>query len=102
MQAVETPGRTVGFLAELRLHPNQTEWILSRVQRNDCLEYGQDIRTNPYCAHDLFVSQAGPKLGAGMRVMTVWGQLRGCFVPSRPDAGEQSHDLCRVCRDIAR
>ena len=59
-QAVETPGHTVGFLAELRLHPNQTEWILSRVQRNDCLEYGQDIRTNPYCAHDLFLSQVLP------------------------------------------
>ena len=47
----------MGFWSELRLHPNQTEWILARVKRNECLEYEQDLRSNQWCAHDLFVSQ---------------------------------------------
>ena len=50
----------MGFWSELRLHPNQTEWVLARVKRNECLMYEQDLRTNPWCAHDLFVSQVRP------------------------------------------
>lgn len=35
--AVAGPGGTEGYGQELRLHPRQTDWILAKVRRNECL-----------------------------------------------------------------
>ncbi|CAL5221253.1 g3408 [Coccomyxa viridis] len=52
---VDTPGRTLGFWHELKIHPNRPDWILAKVRRSVCEEW--DASTNPWCAYDLFVSQ---------------------------------------------
>lgn len=52
---VETPGRTLGFWHEIKIHPGRPEWILAKVRRNVCEEW--DASTNPQCAYDLFLSQ---------------------------------------------
>ncbi len=54
---VETPGRTLGFWHEVKVHPGRPEWILAKVRRNICEQW--DASTNPQCAYDLFVSQVG-------------------------------------------
>ena len=36
-------------------HPNQPDWLLARVRRNECLKYDGD--TSKWCANDLFLSQ---------------------------------------------
>ena len=56
VQQVETPGRTLGFWMECKVHPTQPDWLLAKVQRMECEEAGS--ATNPWCAFDLFVSQA--------------------------------------------
>ena len=53
---VETPGRTLGFWMECKVHPTQPDWLLAKVRRMECEEAGS--ATNPWCAFDLFVSQA--------------------------------------------
>ena len=53
---VETPGRTLGFWMECKVHPTQPDWLLAKVRRIECEEAGS--ATNPWCAFDLFVSQA--------------------------------------------
>ena len=52
---VETPGRTLGFWHEIKIHPGRPEWVLAKVRRNICEEW--DASTNPQCAYDLFLSQ---------------------------------------------
>ncbi|BDA42979.1 Vacuolar protein sorting/targeting protein 10 [Coccomyxa sp. Obi] len=52
---VETPGHTLGFWHEIKIHPGRPEWILAKVRRNVCEEW--DASTNPQCAYDLFLSQ---------------------------------------------
>ncbi|KAK9845742.1 hypothetical protein WJX81_001203 [Elliptochloris bilobata] len=52
---VETPGRTLGFWMECKVHPTQPDWLLAKVRRMECEESGS--ATNPWCAFDLFVSQ---------------------------------------------
>ena len=63
---MDTPGKTLGFWASLKHHPTQTGWLLSKVTRMDCVHWEErhqfyyvdmDISRNPWCAHDLFVSQ---------------------------------------------
>jgi hypothetical protein len=51
----DTPGHTLGLWMDVKIHPEQPEWLLSRVRRNECLRYDADV--NPWCAHDLFVSK---------------------------------------------
>lgn len=38
------------------MHPTQPDWLLAKVRRMECEEAGS--ATNPWCAFDLFVSQA--------------------------------------------
>ena len=54
---VDTPGRTLGFWHEFKIHPIRPDWILAKVRRSVCEEW--DASTNPWCAYDLFVSQVG-------------------------------------------
>lgn len=37
-EPIETPGRTLGYGAEIRIHPRKPDWLLSRVRRNECLK----------------------------------------------------------------
>ena len=37
-EPIETPGRTLGYGAEIRIHPTKPDWVLSRVRRNECLK----------------------------------------------------------------
>ncbi len=58
---METPGRTLGVWMKVKAHPRQPDWLLAKVRRRACEE--ADAATNPWCAYDLFVSQArGPGL----------------------------------------
>ena len=41
---------------ECKVHPTQPDWLLAKVRRMECEEAGS--ATNPWCAFDLFVSQA--------------------------------------------
>ena len=82
----------MGFWAELRLHPNQTEWILSRVKRNECLQYEQDLRTNPWCAHDLFVSKARPSASLKLPAVHV------CSAEECRERGELQKSSKKACR----
>lgn len=59
---VDTPGRTLGFWHEFKIHPNRPDWILAKVRRSVCEEW--DASTNPWCAYDLFVSQVGLLIGS--------------------------------------
>ena len=52
---METPGRTLGFWQECKMHPSQPDWLLAKVRRLVCEE--ASAATNPWCAFDLFVSQ---------------------------------------------
>lgn len=36
-KALPTPGDTAGFAHEIRLHPRQPDWLLAKVQRNQCI-----------------------------------------------------------------
>ncbi len=36
--AIETPGKTLGYGSQLKLHPTQPDWVLARVRRNECLK----------------------------------------------------------------
>ena len=36
-KALATPGDTAGFGHEIRLHPRQPDWLLAKVQRNECI-----------------------------------------------------------------
>ena len=58
---VDTPGRTLGFWHDFKIHPNRPDWILAKVRRSVCEEW--DASTNPWCAYDLFVSQVGLVIG---------------------------------------
>ncbi|KAL4860184.1 Vacuolar protein sorting/targeting protein 10 [Chlorella vulgaris] len=51
--AVAGPGGTEGYGQELRLHPRQTDWILAKVRRNECLV----DRRSTSCGFDLFLTQ---------------------------------------------
>lgn len=52
-KALPTPGRTLGAGHEIKPHPYQADWILAKVQRNECIA---DSRS-PECGADLFVSK---------------------------------------------
>jgi hypothetical protein len=52
---VDTPGKTLGYWHEIKIHPGRPEWILAKVRRNVCEEW--DASTNPSCAYDLFLTQ---------------------------------------------
>lgn len=36
-EPIETPGQTIGYGAEIKIHPSKPDWVLSRVRRNECL-----------------------------------------------------------------
>ena len=59
---VDTPGSTLGFWHELKIHPNRPDWILAKVRRSVCEEW--DASTNPWCAYDLFVSQVSSQINS--------------------------------------
>ena len=63
---VDTPGRTLGFWHEFKIHPNRPDWILAKVRRSVCEEW--DASTNPWCAYDLFVSQVGLVIGVEQKL----------------------------------
>lgn len=52
---VDTPGKTLGFWHEIKIHPSRPEWVLAKVRRLVCEQW--DSSTNPWCAFDLFYSQ---------------------------------------------
>ena len=35
-EPIETPGSTLGYDAEIRIHPSKPDWVLSRVRRIEC------------------------------------------------------------------
>lgn len=37
-EPIDTPGHTMGYGAEIKIHPSKPDWVLSRVQRNECLK----------------------------------------------------------------
>jgi len=52
-RAVPSPGNTLGFSQEIKVHPYQSDWILAKVQRDSCYP---DLKS-PSCGADLFVSK---------------------------------------------
>eukprot|EP00884_Botryococcus_braunii_P007264 jgi/Botrbrau1/16539/Bobra.0327s0006.1 len=54
-KSVETPGRTLGWWNDIKLHPNRPQWILAKTQRHECNR--ADGATSKWCAYDLFVSE---------------------------------------------
>lgn len=54
-KSVETPGRTLGWWNDIKLHPNRPQWILAKTQRHECNR--ADAATSKWCAYDLFVSE---------------------------------------------
>lgn len=51
--AVPSAGGTLGYSQEMKLHPRQSDWLLAKAQRNECL---LNFRS-PSCGNDLFVSK---------------------------------------------
>lgn len=55
--SVDTPGKTMGWWNDFKLHPNREKWILAKTQRHECNQ--ADAATSKWCAYDLFVSKVG-------------------------------------------
>ncbi|KAK9806438.1 hypothetical protein WJX73_007437 [Symbiochloris irregularis] len=55
-QRVDTPGSTIGFWTQIKLHSTQPEWMLALVRRNTCFR-PQSAALDKWCNTDLFVSQ---------------------------------------------
>jgi hypothetical protein len=53
--AVDTPGGTLGYGSEIKIHPTHPDWVLARVRRNECLK--DDSAISKWCAFDLFLSE---------------------------------------------
>ena len=54
---VETPGSTLGWYADIKLHPTKPDWILAKVRRTACATPDARAGRDPAaCAFDLFAS----------------------------------------------
>lgn len=52
-----TPGDTLGWYADLKLHPTRADWILAKVRRTACVSPAARRGGDPAaCAHDLMAS----------------------------------------------
>lgn len=47
-EAVKTPGDTLGYGADIKIHPTQPDWVLSLVRRNECLKVGSQKHHLPH------------------------------------------------------
>ena len=36
-EPIDTPGKTLGYGADIKIHPTKPDWVLSRVRRKECL-----------------------------------------------------------------
>ncbi|GAB4816671.1 hypothetical protein N2152v2_003717 [Parachlorella kessleri] len=53
VKALATPKFTQGFPQDIRVHPRQTDWVLAKVRRDECML----DRHSTLCAYDLFLSK---------------------------------------------
>jgi hypothetical protein len=54
-KSISTPGKTLGWWNEIKLHPNRPQWVLAKTQRHECNR--ADAATSKWCAYDLFLSE---------------------------------------------
>lgn len=55
-ERVDSPGNTIGFWAQIKLHYVQEDWMLALVRRNECYR-SRSAELDKWCTTDLFVTQ---------------------------------------------
>ncbi len=83
---------------KVKAHPRQPDWLLAKVRRRACEE--ADAATNPWCAYDLFVSQArgpGPPPARASRIAPL-ALTRPRLYPQAPC----TYCACSIFETLAR